>query len=238
MVEGDVCGEAILFVVLAPDLAEAALGIVLSGELPAKPAVVLGPFHDLFGIHAGVADNHGCRESRAFAGIHLKRQGDLLVLGIASDFGLDFREVKTVTLEQIADSVGSGFEVRVIVRCAEFEAGGILKLALAGRHFDFAVNLERADKPLLGRADDERDVVTLRNRFDLDVRIFAGRVETLDGIADFGEAERRARRESHETCKIGGRHRLSTRLIADLGDRPTFVLVGRREVGAVIEDRK
>ena len=232
VIEGDVGGEAVLFVVLVADLAETALRVVLRGLFPAEPAMILRPFHDLFRIDAGVADDDRGGKARALAGIDEKGEGDLLVLGIALDFGIDLREIQAVALKEIANAVGGGLEVGVVVGCAELQAGGVLELALAGRHLDFAVNLDGAHEPLLGRADHQRDAVTVGDRFDLDVLIFAGGVKALDGVADVSDVERRAGLERDETREVGGGNRLGTRFVPDLRDGTPFVLRGRREIGS------
>ena len=178
----------------------------------------------------------GQHQSRALAGIDVERQGDVLVLGVAVELGVDFGDVKAIALEQIAHALGGGLNVGVIEGSAELEARGVLELAFAGRHFDFAVDLDRSDEPLLGRAEDERDTVAVRDGFDLDVGVVAGAVEAFDGFADFGDVEGRSGGERDEAGEIGAENGLRGRFVPDRGDRPAFELGGRREVRSRSDD--
>ena len=166
----------------------------------------------------------------------MEGEGDLLVLGVALDFGFDLREVESIALKQIAHALGGGLQIGVIEGSAELQTGGVLELSLAGRHFDFAVDLDGADEPLLGRAEHQRDTVAVGDRFDLDVGVVAGAVEAFDRFADFGQVEGVPAWNGTRRARSARSNGLRGRVVPDFGDRPAFEFGRRREVGSSSDD--
>ena len=65
------------------------------------------------------------------------------------------------------------------------------------------MDLDGSDKPLLGRTEDERDTVAVRDGFDLDIGVVAGAIQAFDCFADFGDVEGRSGGERDEAGEIG-----------------------------------
>lgn len=195
-------------------------------------ALVAGRFGDLLGRDFGIAQDLRQRETRAYTGLHLIGHRKVLVLGIALDAGLHLGVVEAVAAEQVAHRGHGGCEVGVVHGRAQVEARGGGELAAAGRRFDGAVRFHPAHKPLLGGVNHNRYTAGGGGLgLDVDIGVFAGGVEPLDGFLDFGEMERLAGLEGNHTRQIGARNRLLERLKANRGNGMALVGGSRREIG-------
>src|SRR6185437_5825244 len=111
--------------IFAADVPNAILGGGGGDLLPSENAVILRGLFQLLSVDLGIAGDDGHGVAGALAGIDLKRDGNLLVSGVALDYRRDGGEVEAVALQKIFYAANGGIDIFIAERRAELEARSI-----------------------------------------------------------------------------------------------------------------